>query len=100
MTVTELRLYANAGDPGTSLQVGVVLPPTAGTRSRSRQRVAESCRSPRRREGEGTLEEVRTFVEDIETNVIFIDLVNLANHALKDSPSRRAQEVPERAAFP
>jgi hypothetical protein len=85
MTVSELRLYASPADPGTSVPVGaellpkqkkvVPLPTPAG------EVVPVAAPSG---EGVATLEEVRTFVEDIETNVIVIDLVNLANHELRD----------------
>lgn len=85
MTVSELRLYANAADPGTSVPVGAELQP--------KERKAVALASPAAEvvpvaapsgSGAATLEEVRSFVEDIETNVIVIDLVNLANHDLRD----------------
>lgn len=85
MTVSELRLYAGPADRGTSVPVGVELAPKDRTVVALSAAAAEvvPVAAPSG-QGAATLEEVRTFVEDIETNVIFIDLVNLANHSLKD----------------
>jgi hypothetical protein len=85
VTVSELRLYSGVADRGSSLPVGVELPPEGKISVPLPGPAAEIVPvATVSAAGDATLEEIRTFVEDIKTNVIFIDLVNFANHQLKD----------------
>jgi len=84
VTVAELLLFSDAADAGAAIPVGVDLAPDATTSVPLQAAAAEIHPVSAVSAGDPpTLTEIRSFVEEIETNVIFIDLVNFANHDLK-----------------
>ena len=84
VTVAELLLFSDAADAGAAIPVGVDLAPDTTTSVPLQAAAAEIHPVSAVSAGDPpTLTEIRSFVEEIETNVIFIDLVNFANHDLK-----------------